>query len=91
MLRRDSLRSSGSRLIASRFECPEDQPLAGGCVVGATAGEPEGMRGPEADAHRAPRRHAPGDEVGAGERIMLRHLTNLYDLLGMWRSAPGRP
>ena len=23
-------------------------------------------------------------EVGAGEKIMLRHLTNLYDLLGMW-------
>jgi neutral ceramidase len=30
-------------------------------------------------------------EVGAGERIMLRHLTHLYDLLGMWKSAPGRP
>lgn len=30
-------------------------------------------------------------EVGAGEKIMLRHLTNLYDLLGMWRDAPGRP
>jgi hypothetical protein len=30
-------------------------------------------------------------EVGAGERIMLRHLTNLYDLRGMWRDAPGRP
>ncbi len=30
-------------------------------------------------------------EIGAGERIMLRHLTNLYDLLGMWREAPGRP
>ena len=30
-------------------------------------------------------------EVGAGDRIMLRHLTNLYDLLGMWRDKPGRP
>ena len=30
-------------------------------------------------------------EVGAGEKIMLRHLTNLYDLLGMWRDKPGRP
>jgi hypothetical protein len=30
-------------------------------------------------------------EVGAGENIMLRHLTNLYDLLGMWRDKPGRP
>ena len=30
-------------------------------------------------------------EVGAGERIMLRHLTNLYDLLGMWKSSPGKP
>jgi hypothetical protein len=30
-------------------------------------------------------------EVGAGERIMLRHLTNLYDLLGMWKDKPGRP
>lgn len=30
-------------------------------------------------------------EVGAGERIMLRHLTNLYELLGMWRDKPGRP
>lgn len=29
-------------------------------------------------------------EVGAGEKIMLRHLTHLYDLLGMWKSAPGR-
>lgn len=29
--------------------------------------------------------------VGAGEAIMLRHLTHLYDLLGMWKSAPGRP
>jgi hypothetical protein len=30
-------------------------------------------------------------EVGAGEKIMLRHLTNLYDLLGKWRDKPGRP
>lgn len=30
-------------------------------------------------------------EVGAGEKIMLRHLTHLYDLLGMWKRAPGRP
>jgi hypothetical protein len=30
-------------------------------------------------------------EVGAGERIMLRHLTSLYDLLGMWKDKPGRP
>jgi len=30
-------------------------------------------------------------EVGAGERIMLRHLTFLYDLLGMWKDKPGRP
>ena len=29
-------------------------------------------------------------EVGAGEKIMLRHLTNLYELLGMWRDQPGR-
>ena len=28
-------------------------------------------------------------EVGAGEKIMLRHLTNLYDLLGMWKDKPG--
>jgi hypothetical protein len=28
-------------------------------------------------------------EVGAGEKIMLRHLTNLYDLRGMWRDKPG--
>ena len=28
-------------------------------------------------------------EVGAGEKIMLRHLTNLYDLLGMWQDKPG--
>ena len=30
-------------------------------------------------------------EVGAGERIVLRHLTNLYDMLGMWKDKPGRP
>lgn len=30
-------------------------------------------------------------EVGAGEKIMLRHLTTLYDLLGMWKDKPGRP
>jgi hypothetical protein len=30
-------------------------------------------------------------EVGAGERIMLRHLTNLYRMLGMWRDQPGKP
>ncbi|MBK7931423.1 MAG: neutral/alkaline non-lysosomal ceramidase N-terminal domain-containing protein [Bryobacterales bacterium] len=29
-------------------------------------------------------------EVGAGEKIMLRHLRNLYGLRGMWRDAPGR-
>ncbi len=29
-------------------------------------------------------------EVGAGEKIMLRHLTFLYDLLGMWKEKPGR-
>lgn len=30
-------------------------------------------------------------EVGAGEKLMLRHLTNLYDLKGMWFDKPGRP
>jgi neutral ceramidase len=30
-------------------------------------------------------------EVGAGEKIVLRHLTNLYDMLGMWLDKPGRP
>jgi hypothetical protein len=30
-------------------------------------------------------------EIGAGERIMLRHITNLYELLGMWHGKPGRP
>ena len=29
-------------------------------------------------------------EVGAGEKIMLRHLAVLYDLLGMWKDKPGR-
>ena len=29
-------------------------------------------------------------EVGAGEKIILRHLTLLYELLGMWREKPGR-
>lgn len=30
-------------------------------------------------------------EVGAGELIMLRHLTNLYSLRGMWHDVPGKP
>lgn len=30
-------------------------------------------------------------EIGAGERILERHLINLYGLLGMWRDKPGRP
>ncbi len=30
-------------------------------------------------------------EVGAGERIIQRHLVNLYQLLGMWKDKPGRP
>jgi hypothetical protein len=29
--------------------------------------------------------------VGAGERIMQQHLINLYEMLDMWRSAPGKP
>ena len=29
-------------------------------------------------------------EIGAGEKIMLRHLTFLYDMLGMWRDTPGK-
>jgi neutral ceramidase len=29
-------------------------------------------------------------ELGAGEKIMLRHLTFLYGLLGMWKDKPGR-
>jgi neutral ceramidase len=30
-------------------------------------------------------------EAGAGEKIVLRHLTSLYELLGMWKDKPGRP
>jgi hypothetical protein len=30
-------------------------------------------------------------EPGAGERIMLQHLINLYGLQGMWLDRPGRP
>jgi hypothetical protein len=30
-------------------------------------------------------------EVGAAERIMDQHLMNLYDLRGMWLTAPGKP
>lgn len=30
-------------------------------------------------------------EVGAGEKIVLQHLANLYGLLGMWRDKPGQP
>jgi hypothetical protein len=29
-------------------------------------------------------------EVGAGGKIMLRHLTSLYELKGMWFDRPGR-
>jgi neutral ceramidase len=29
-------------------------------------------------------------EVGAGEKIMLRHLMNLYELKGMWLDKPGQ-
>jgi hypothetical protein len=29
-------------------------------------------------------------EIGAGEKIMLRHLTNLYELKGMWLDKPGQ-
>ena len=29
-------------------------------------------------------------EVGAGEKIMQRHLVFLYELLGMWKDKPGR-
>jgi hypothetical protein len=28
-------------------------------------------------------------EIGAAERLIERHLVHLYDLLGMWRAAPG--
>ncbi len=30
-------------------------------------------------------------EVGTGERLLERHLVNLYGLLGMWLDKPGRP
>jgi hypothetical protein len=30
-------------------------------------------------------------EVGAGERIMARHLIHLYDMQGKWLEKPGRP
>lgn len=30
-------------------------------------------------------------EVGAGEKIVLEHLKNLYELLGMWHDKPGKP
>jgi neutral ceramidase len=30
-------------------------------------------------------------EVGAGEKIMLRHIQNLYELRGMWHDKPGKP
>lgn len=30
-------------------------------------------------------------EVGAGERLVWRHLQNLYELRGMWKTAPGKP
>lgn len=30
-------------------------------------------------------------DPGAGERIMLRHVVNLYNLRGMWKEKPGRP
>jgi neutral ceramidase len=30
-------------------------------------------------------------EVGAGERMMLRHLIHLYDMREMWLAKPGRP
>lgn len=29
-------------------------------------------------------------EVGAGEKLMLRRLSNLYNLLGMWLDKPGQ-
>ncbi len=29
--------------------------------------------------------------IGAGETIVQRHLMHLYDLLGMWKAAPGKP
>lgn len=30
-------------------------------------------------------------EVGTGERLLERHLINLYGMLGMWMDKPGRP
>ena len=30
-------------------------------------------------------------EVGAGEKIMLRQIQNLYELRGMWHDKPGKP
>ena len=30
-------------------------------------------------------------EVGAGEKIILKHLANLYELKGMWFDTPGKP
>lgn len=30
-------------------------------------------------------------EVGTGERLLERHLVNLYGMLGMWMDKPGRP
>ncbi|MBI3209778.1 MAG: neutral/alkaline non-lysosomal ceramidase N-terminal domain-containing protein [Candidatus Solibacter usitatus] len=30
-------------------------------------------------------------EAGAGERILQRHLINLYDLRGFWQKSPGQP
>jgi neutral ceramidase len=30
-------------------------------------------------------------EVGAGEKIILRHIQNLYELRGMWHDKPGKP
>jgi hypothetical protein len=30
-------------------------------------------------------------EVGTGERLLERHLVNLYGLLGMWMDKPGKP
>lgn len=29
-------------------------------------------------------------EVGAGENLIMRHVRNLYELRGMWRTTPGR-
>lgn len=30
-------------------------------------------------------------EVGAGERLVLRHLQHLYELRDMWKASPGKP